>query len=164
MTSTVGARACPPCHHFLSHLQQARTHVTLPTATDVCLPFGMQSAAPHMLCTPNPGQRLLNQLEACWNGWCVRRAGSDLNPNLLLVFIAFIAVESFAVMSPTFRSALVTWQRIFGVRPETSCQRETRGTGASAQIVVSCACRGVKVLVEDHVDTLIRTTGSGQDG
>ena len=105
MPSTAGTRASPLWHHLLSRLSQARTHVTLPTATDVCLPFGMQFAAPHMLCTPNAGQRLLTRLEACWNGWCVRRAGSDLNPNLLLVFTANIAVESFAIMSPTFRSA-----------------------------------------------------------
>jgi hypothetical protein len=105
MPSMAETRASPPWHHLLSRLLQARTHVTFHTATDVCLPFGMQFAAPHMLCTPNASQRLLTRLKACWNGGCVRRAGSDLNPNLLLVFTAATAVESFAVMSPTFRSA-----------------------------------------------------------
>lgn len=44
------------------------------------------------------------------------------------------------------------------------CQRKARGTGAPAQIGVSCAHWGVKVLIKNHVDTLIRATDSGQDG
>lgn len=35
-------------------------------------------------------------------GLCMRRAGSDLNPNHLLVFIVLCTVKSLAVMSPTF--------------------------------------------------------------
>jgi len=42
-------------------------------------------------------------------GLCVRRAGSDLNPNHFLVSLLFYSIDSIAVMSPTFRLAPACW-------------------------------------------------------
>ena len=140
-------------------------HITFPTATDVCLPIGMRLAAPHTLCMSDAHQRLLTRLRGhvgpCL---CVRRAGSDLNPNHFLVFAALCTAKSFAVVSPTFRLALFAWHLTLSGCLETMRQREARGTGASAQIGVSCACWGVKVLPENHVDTPICATDSGHEG
>lgn len=94
----------------------------------------------------------------------VRRAGSDLNPNHLLVFTVPCTMKSFAVMSPTSRLALVTWHCTSSECFETTRQREARGTGALAQIGVSCACWGIKVLFIGPRRHSIRATDSGQKG
>jgi len=139
--------------HPLSLALQARTRVTLHTATDVCLPTGMRFAAPHSLRAFDTRQRLLTRLS-----WLVdmllrvRRADSDLNPNHLLVPTVSCTMRSFAVMSPTSRSALVAWHCPSSGCLETTREREARGAGASARNGLSCACWGVKVLFEDHVD------------
>ena len=81
-------------------------------------------------------------------GLCVRRAGSDLNPNHLSVFICLVRNEQLrghVADLPTSPGRLpICFQWIVS---QMVCKREIRGTGARAQIEVSCACRGVIVLI-----------------
>jgi len=95
MLMTAGrSRNAPLGHHFFSRLLASTTHATLPTVTDVCLPSGMRFVRASRTSTADTHPSLI-----AWSQWvvdvarapllrlCVRRAGSDLNPNLILVFV-----------------------------------------------------------------------------